>query len=64
LRDAIALRPGPVELSVVGDAIMLEVPESDIPLVDKGGLLVIGSDSDVSLTDDEVREWRLGLQQR
>lgn len=59
LRDAVGLVPGEVELSRDGAGIRIE-PVTGAGTTEVGGRLVI--DSDLALTDDDVRALRLGDQ--
>lgn len=59
LRDAVGLVPGDVELSLDGAGIRIE-PVTGAGTTEVGGRLVI--DSDVTLTDADVRALRLGEQ--
>ncbi|UUT34477.1 AbrB/MazE/SpoVT family DNA-binding domain-containing protein [Microbacterium elymi] len=64
MRDAIGISAGVVDIHVVGNVLQIEVPDVADPLVqDEDGRLVVAA-SGSTMTDDDVRELRLGLQQR
>jgi AbrB family looped-hinge helix DNA binding protein len=60
LRDLIGLRPGTVEIRVVGSALRVEPIAGEV-LVERAGRLVIPP-ADVPLGDDEVHDLRHGDQ--
>lgn len=62
LRDRIGLVAGPIDIHVVGNAIQIEVPDDEAPLVrDAYGFLVIDGQGPFQ-TDEELREFRLAVQ--
>lgn len=56
LRDSIGLRPGEVEVEVVGDGLLIRIVAGD-DLVDDDGLLVVPRSGTV-VTNDEVLRLR------
>lgn len=60
IRERLGMVPGPVDLIVDGTGVRIEV-ESHDNLVERGGRLTI-RDSGTVLTDDDIRELRLGDQ--
>jgi AbrB family looped-hinge helix DNA binding protein len=62
LRDAVGLVPGEVEIEIDGAGLHIEAPATG-ELVEKDGFLVIAAKGE-PITDDDVRELRLALQQR
>lgn len=61
LRDRLGLRPGEVEVTEEGNALRVEVPVADEPLVEIGGRLVIAPTGE-ALDDEAVRALRLADQ--
>ena len=61
LRDRLGLRPGEVEVTEEGNALRVEVPVADDPLVEIGGRLVIAPTGE-ALDDEAVRALRLADQ--
>ncbi|GGD68292.1 hypothetical protein GCM10007269_09260 [Microbacterium murale] len=59
LRERLGMIPGPVDLIMDGTGIRIEVETHD-NVVEKDGLLVITGGP--TLTDDDIRELRLGNQ--
>lgn len=60
LRERVGMVPGPVDLIMDGTGIRIEVETHD-NVVEKNGRLVITA-SGPTLTDDDIRELRLGDQ--
>lgn len=60
IRERLGMLPGPVDLIIDGTGVRIEVETHD-NVVEKNGRLVI-TGSGPSLTDDDVRELRLGNQ--
>ena len=56
LRDALGIRPGPVDITVDGVALRIEVVGGD-DLVERDGRLVIPTTGE-TIDDDDVRELR------
>lgn len=61
LRDEVGLVAGPIDIHVVGNAIQIEVPETEIHLDIVDGFLTLPR-MDPAMTDDEIRELRFALQ--
>lgn len=62
LREQAGLVPGPVDVHLVGNAIQIEVPESEVELVeDEDGRLLIASGG-TGLTTEELRALRFADQ--
>lgn len=60
LREQAGIVPGPVDVHLVGNAIQIEVPESEVKLVERDGRLVI--EGGIALSTEEIRALRLLLQ--
>ena len=60
LRAQLGIRPGPVDLSVDGTGLRIDVPVSD-DVVERDGFLMIDGDGP-AMTADDIRELRLADQ--
>ncbi|MHA7987154.1 division/cell wall cluster transcriptional repressor MraZ [Rathayibacter sp. CAU 1779] len=60
LRAQIGLEPGPVDISIDGSGLRVEIPEED-NVVEREGLLMIDAEGPETTADD-VRELRLAVQ--
>lgn len=60
IREQVGLVPGPVDIHIVGNAIQIEVPESEVELVEIDGRLVIKGGFDLSVED--LRALRMLMQ--
>jgi bifunctional DNA-binding transcriptional regulator/antitoxin component of YhaV-PrlF toxin-antitoxin module len=58
IRQDAGLRPGPVDITLAGNAVLIEVPTSD--LVERNGRLMLPSGA--GLSGDELRAFRLADQ--
>lgn len=63
IRDQVGIVPGPVDVHVVGNVIHIELPADDIELTrDDHGFLVIPAQDAPTMSDDELRDLRLRMQ--